>query len=149
MKFQVRVAVCNWTQFIIILGKNSGTTSDKLILETMMIRFIAAGMRCQPSMRNITLWWRHIERDGVSNHRRLDCLLNRLFRRRSKKTSKLRITGLWEGNPRWLVDFPHKRPVTRKCFHLMTTSCKRYAWPHYNAKYISFLTGYILGLPIR
>ena len=34
-----------------------------------------------------------------SNHRRLDCLLSRLFRRRSKKTSKLRITGLCEENP--------------------------------------------------
>ena len=33
------------------------------------------------------------ERDGVSNHHRLDCLLNRLFRRRSKKTSKLCVTG--------------------------------------------------------
>ena len=42
--------------------------------------------------------WRHDERDGVSNHERLDCLLNRLFRRRSTKTSKLRVTGLW-GNP--------------------------------------------------
>ena len=36
--------------------------------------------------------------DGVSNHRPLDGLLNRLFRRRSKKTSKLRVTGLSEGN---------------------------------------------------
>ena len=39
-----------------------------------------------------TLQWRHKERDGVS-----DCLINRLFRRRSKKTSKLRITVLCEG----------------------------------------------------
>ena len=39
----------------------------------------------------------HNEYDGVSNHRRIDCLLNRLFRRRSKKTSKLRVTGLCEG----------------------------------------------------
>ena len=37
-------------------------------------------------------------RDAVSNHRRLDCLLNRLFRRRSNKTSKLHVTGLSEGN---------------------------------------------------
>ena len=41
---------------------------------------------------------RHNERDGVSNHRRLDCLLNRLLRRRLKKTLKLRVTGLCEGN---------------------------------------------------
>ena len=40
----------------------------------------------------------HNERYGVSNHQRLDCLLKRLFRRRSKKKSKLRVTGLCEGN---------------------------------------------------
>ena len=42
------------------------------------------------------LQWRHNESDGVSNHRRHDCLLNRLFRRRSKKTSKPRVTILCE-----------------------------------------------------
>ena len=36
--------------------------------------------------------------DGIWNHQRLDCLFNRLFTRRSKKTSKLRVTGLCEGN---------------------------------------------------
>ena len=35
----------------------------------------------------------------VSNHRLLDCLLNRFFRRRSTKTPKLRPTGLVGGNP--------------------------------------------------
>ena len=45
-----------------------------------------------------SLRWRHNERYGVSNHRRLYCLLNRLFKRRSKKTSKLRVTGLCAGN---------------------------------------------------
>ena len=44
------------------------------------------------------LQWRHNGRDSVSNHRCLDCLLNRLFKRRSKKTSKLRVTGLCEVN---------------------------------------------------
>ena len=42
--------------------------------------------------------WRHNGRDSVSNHHPHDCLLNRLFRRRSKKTSKLRVTGLCAGN---------------------------------------------------
>ena len=46
-----------------------------------------------------SLQWRHNERDCISNHQRLDCLLNHLFRRNSKKTSKLRVTGLCEGNP--------------------------------------------------
>ena len=45
-----------------------------------------------------SLQWRHNERDGVSSHQRLDGLLNHLFRRRSKKTSKLRVTGLCEWN---------------------------------------------------
>ena len=45
-----------------------------------------------------SLQWRHNERDGISNHRRLHCLLNCWFRRRPKKTSKLRVTGLCEGN---------------------------------------------------
>ena len=40
-----------------------------------------------------SLKWRHNGRDGVSNHQPHDCLLNRLFKCRSKKTSKLRITG--------------------------------------------------------
>ena len=52
------------------------------------------------------LQWRHNERDGVSNHRRLYCLLKRLFRRRPKKSSKLRVTGLCEGNPPVTGGFP-------------------------------------------
>ena len=47
----------------------------------------------------VILQGRHNERDAVSNHLRLDCLFNPLFKRRSKKTSKLRITGLCEGKP--------------------------------------------------
>ena len=45
-----------------------------------------------------SLHLRHNERDGVSNHQPQDCLLNCLFRRRSKKTSKLRVTDLCAGN---------------------------------------------------
>ena len=60
--------------------------------------------------------WRHTDRDGVSNHQPHDCLFNRLFRRRSKKTSKLRVTGLCAGNPPGPVNSPHKWPVTRKMF---------------------------------
>ena len=37
--------------------------------------------------------WRHNERNGVSNHRCLHCLLTCWFRRRSKKTSKFRVTA--------------------------------------------------------
>ena len=42
--------------------------------------------------------WRHDERDGGSNHQYRVCLLNRLFMRISKETSKLHVTGLCERN---------------------------------------------------
>ena len=56
-----------------------------------------------------TLQWRHNERDGVSNHQPYDCLLNRLFRRGSKKTPKLRATGLCAGNSPVTGEFPAQR----------------------------------------
>ena len=46
-----------------------------------------------------SLLWRYNGCDDVSNHQRLDCLLNHLFRRRSMKTTKLRVTALCEWNP--------------------------------------------------
>ena len=52
---------------------------------------------------------RHNERDGVSNHQPHDRLRNRLFRRRSKKTSKLRVTGLCNGNSPVACEFPAQR----------------------------------------
>ena len=54
----------------------------------------------------LSLQWRHNGRDSVSNHQPDDCLLNRLFRRRSKKTSKLRVTGLRAGNSPMTGEFP-------------------------------------------
>ena len=63
-----------------------------------------------------SLRWRHNERNNVSNHQPHDCLLNGLFRRRSKKTSKLRVTGLCVWNSPGPVNSPHKGPVTRKMF---------------------------------
>ena len=56
-----------------------------------------------------TLRWRYNERDGVPNHWRLDCLLNRLFRCWSKKISKLGVTCLCEGNPPITGGFPSQR----------------------------------------
>ena len=53
-----------------------------------------------------TLQWRQNGCDGVSNHQPRDCLLNRLFRRRSKKTSKLRVTGLCAGISLLTGEFP-------------------------------------------
>ena len=63
-----------------------------------------------------SLHWRHNDHDGVSNHQPHRCLPNRLFRSRSNKTSKLRVTGLRVGNSPGPVNSPHKGPVTRKMF---------------------------------
>ena len=46
---------------------------------------------------------------AISNHRRLDGSLNRLFRHRSRTTSKLRVTGLCKGNSTVTGDFPSQR----------------------------------------
>ena len=49
---------------------------------------------------DMTLQWRHNERDGVSNH---------LIRRRSKKTWTFPVTGLCGGNPPVTGGFPSQR----------------------------------------
>ena len=53
-----------------------------------------------------SLRWCHNGHDSVSNHQPHDCLLKRLFRRRSTKTSKLRSTGLCAGNSLGTGEFP-------------------------------------------
>ena len=59
--------------------------------------------RCWP------LQWHHNEPGGVTNRRLCECLLSRLFRPRSKKTSKPRVTGLCEGNSPVTGEFPTQR----------------------------------------
>ena len=59
-----------------------------------------------------TFWplqWRSYGRDGASNHRRIECLLNRLFRHKSKKIPKLRVTSLCEENSPLTGEFPTQR----------------------------------------
>ena len=57
------------------------------------------------------LQWRHNGSDNVSNHKPHDCLLNRLFRRRSKKTSKLRVSGLCAVNSPGTGEFPAQMAI--------------------------------------
>ena len=60
----------------------------------------------------LIILWRHNGREGVSNHQPHECLLNRSFMCRSKKTSKLRVTGLCAGNSPQTSAV--NSPVTRK-----------------------------------
>ena len=57
----------------------------------------------------IPLQRRHYGHYGVSNHQPHDCLLNRLFRRRKKITSRLRVTGFCAGNSPVTGEFPTQR----------------------------------------
>ena len=67
------------------------------------------GISCTGNVSSLSLRWRHNEHDSVSNDQRLDGLLNRLFRRWSKKTPKLRVTGLCDGNSPVTDEFPSQK----------------------------------------
>ena len=68
------------------------------------------------SHRRCTLQWRHNRCDSGSNHQPHDCLLDGLFRRRSKKTWSSASLAFMRGIHRGPVNSPHKGPVTRKMF---------------------------------
>ena len=69
------------------------------------------------------LQWRHNGRDCVSNRQPHDCLLSRLLKCISKKTSKLRFTGLCAGNSSATGKFPAEMASNaEKCFHVLTSS---------------------------
>ena len=103
--------------------KNWGTERKKNVLVTPTPDWVrlhgpgAIGAR-SPSQGHLALQWRHNENHGVSNHRRFDCLLNRVFWCRSKRP-KIRATGLCEGNSSITgepVNFPTQRASNQKMF---------------------------------
>ena len=55
---------------------------------------------------SIALQWRRKGHDGVSMHHPPYCSLNHLFRRRSKRTPKLRVTGLFAWTSPLADEFP-------------------------------------------
>ena len=68
------------------------------------------------------LQWRHNGRYCVSNHQPHDCLLNHLFRHRSKKTSKLRVSGLCVGNSPVTSEFPTQMASNTENVSILMTS---------------------------
>ena len=61
--------------------------------EIVILLFISGLLQLHVSW-SMSLQWRQNGHNSVSHHQPHDCLLNRLFRCRSKKTLKLRVTGL-------------------------------------------------------
>ena len=106
-----------WLLFLWKRGKSAWIFLDSSY-EGLSISFVVEEYQLHVHKIDVprTLQWRHNERNGVSNHRRLDCLSNRLFMRKAKKSSKLPVTDLCKGNPPVSGGFPHKGPVTREMF---------------------------------
>ena len=67
-------------------------------------------------LQGLTLQWRNNERNGVSNHWHLDCLLNCLLMGRYKKHQSSVSLACARVIHRWPVNSPYKGPVTRKRF---------------------------------
>ena len=107
----------------------------------------------------ISLQWRHNESVGVSNHRRLLCLLNCWFRLRSKTISKLRVAGLCAGYSPVTGEFPAQKAsnpenvsivvfygincalcVVSNFIHFILNFTSKYLWYffHYKSVFICF-----------
>ena len=91
-------------------------TGDKPLPKPMLTQFtgskwLAGCWTCSHVGSSVLdqLLWRHNERDSVSNHQPNDCLLNHSFMCKSKKTPKLRVTGLCVGNSPVTGEFPAQR----------------------------------------
>ena len=78
-----------------------------------------------------TITVRHNGHNGVSNHQPHGCLLNRLFRRGSKKTSKLRVIGLCAGNSPVAGEFPAQRASNEENISI--------SWRHHASEWTIFI----------
>ena len=85
-----------------------------------------------------TLQWRHTGRDAASNDRRLHCLLSRLFRRRSKKTSKYRVSGLCDWNSPVTSEVPSQRASNAENGSI--------GWRHHEIWHRFLVTPLLIGL---
>ena len=99
------ISMCSAVRFCMEILVNSCTNR----CEALNLCLIAKTFK-EAKCGEVTEWQcRPNGRHGVSNHQPLDCLHNRLSRRRSKKTSKLRVTGLCAGNSPMTGVFPAQR----------------------------------------
>ena len=120
-----KLCVTLWTKFILHGSFTMSSNSQELLIGSIWIisHRIFTPFGCS-LISYSTLQWRHNECAGVSNHQPHDCSLNRVFRHRSKKTSKLRVTGLCKGNS----------PVTSEFHAQMTSNAENFSiwWRHHD-----------------
>ena len=79
----------------------------------------------------LSLQWRHNGRDNASNHQPPDCLLNRSFGRRSKKTLKLRVTVLCAENSPGAGEFPAQKPSNAENVSIWWRHHEESSWGHH------------------
>ena len=107
---------------LVIIGSDNGlspsrrqsiirTNAGRMLIQTLGTNFNENYLRFTVSLQR-----RHYEHDDISNHQPHDCLLTRLFRRRSKKHQSPASLAFVCRIQRWPVNSPHKGPVTRKMF---------------------------------
>ena len=101
--------------------------SSKQVIIQLSYRHISQFMTW---LDHYTLRWRHNGPDSVSNHQP-----HGLFRRRSKKSSKLRVTGICAGKSPGPMNSPHKGPVTRKMFPFDDVTMHSILKPTYFARF--------------
>ena len=84
------------------------------LISTCCLNLVILFMR-KASCNNDALQWCHNECHGISNHQPHDCLLNCLFRPRSKKTSSpaTSLAFVW-GNSPVTGEFPAQRATNAK-----------------------------------
>ena len=79
---------------------------------------------------------RHNQPDGVSNHRRLDCLLNRLCLSADQRIHQSSASlSFVRGIHRWSVNSPHKGPVNVSI-----------PWRHYGIEALRYAAGQMESL---
>ena len=103
-------SLCN-CQLEYNIRRSSGKTRYIFIVYQFSAHFpfvitYAMGQRLDLWKSRSALRRRHNKGNGVSNHRRLNLLLNILFRHKLKKTSKVRVIGLCEANSSVTGEFP-------------------------------------------
>ena len=111
----IRHQAIDWTDGDILSMGNLGHTEVKFeskylnfqtFIHEILPLFHTASFFEHTTSYWISLQWRHNGHDSVSNHQPHHCLLNCLFKRRSKKTSKLHVTGLCAGKSPGTGEFP-------------------------------------------
>ena len=103
-------SACLWSIFIMINGNLLFSSHTVGINKPSFIwKLFFSNRSSRISDIHVSLQWPHNDHDGVSNHQPHGCLFSHLFRRRSKKTSNLRVTGLCAGNSPVTGEFPAQR----------------------------------------